>query len=276
MRRLGLIGAGAMAETLLDALAEALPAPLDHLAILVTAKGRIRAETLLARLDPRVAQTTSAHETRASFLARAPDLVAECAGHAAVEEHAGAILQAGCPLILVSMGALADDDLRAGLERAARQGDTRLILPAGSIGGLDLLGAARLSGLASVRYTGRKPPSAWRGTRAELLLDLAALDGPATFFRGTAREAARLYPQNANVAAAVALAGMDFDATEVALVADPTIGENVHELHVSSACASFTLRIEGRPSPANPKTSRTAGFSLAHAILNHAAPTRIG
>jgi aspartate dehydrogenase len=135
-------------------------------------------------------------------------------------------------------------------------------------GGLDALGAARLSGLESVVYTGSKPPRAWKGTKAESLLALDTIDAPAAFYEGTAREAAQLYPQNANVAAAVALAGAGFEATRVRLVADPGLTLNVHEIAVRATCANFTIRLEGRPSPANPKTSLTAGYSLARSVLN--------
>jgi aspartate dehydrogenase len=146
------------------------------------------------------------------------------------------------------------------------------VLPAGAVGGIDALGAAKLSGLEEVTYTGRKPPLAWKGTAAEALLDLGALTEPATFFEGTAREAAMQYPQNANVAATVALAGAGFDATRVRLVADPTIARNLHEVSVRSAAAEFSIRLEGRPSPSNPKTSLTAGYSMAREVLNRARP----
>jgi aspartate dehydrogenase len=262
MRRLGLIGAGGMAETVLTALAANLPAPLDHLSLL-TRGGRLSV--------PGVARETSVHTDLAAFLADDPHLVAECAGHAAVRAHGPAVLASGRDMIVISIGALADDTLRADLVGAAHRGGSRLILPPGAVGGIDALAAARLSGLHDVVYTGRKPPKAWRGTPAERLLDLDALTEPTTFFEGSAREAARTYPQNANVAATVALAGLGFDATRVRLIADPGITRNVHEVSVRAACADFTIRLDGHPSPANPKTSLTAGYSVARAVLNRVA-----
>jgi aspartate dehydrogenase len=202
------------------------------------------------------------------LLADAPDAVAECAGHAAVRQYGEAVLAASRDLVVISIGALADDTLRATLLSSAQQHGARLVLPSGAVGGLDALGAARLSGLQTVTYTGRKPPKAWRGTPAERLLDLDALSAPAIFFEGTARQAATDYPQNANVAAAVALAGLGFDATKVRLIADPKAARNVHEISVRAGCGDFDLQLEGRPSPLNPKTSLMAGFSVAREILN--------
>ncbi|AHM04653.1 hypothetical protein roselon_02318 [Roseibacterium elongatum DSM 19469] len=43
------------------------------------------------------------------LLSDAPDLVAECAGHGAVSGPVPQVLQAGVPVIVVSVGALADD-----------------------------------------------------------------------------------------------------------------------------------------------------------------------
>ena len=270
MDRLGLIGAGGMTATLLGALAEGLPAPLKLLTVLVRDAGRARVPH-----DPRVAERVEIRTDRDAFLADRPQVVAECAGHAAVREHGAAVLEAGCDLVLISSGALADDALRDALLAAARRGGARIGLPAGAVGAIDSLGAARLSGLESVTYVSRKPPGAWRGSPAERALDLGALTEPATFYEGTAREAARDYPANANVAATVALAGLGFDRTRVQLVADPGIARNVHEVAVRSAALDFTIRLEGRPSPENPKTSLTAGYSMARALLNRAARLEI-
>lgn len=271
MRRLGLIGAGGMAETVLSALANELPARLDHLSILISQKRSASVDNLANQFGLRVAIVSDVRTDLAAFLADAPDVVVECAGHAAVRQHGATILGSGRDLILASIGALADEDLRADLERAAARGGARLILAPGAVGGIDALVAARLSGLESVLYTSRKPPRAWLGTPAERLVNLAALTAPAAFFEGTAREAAQTYPQNANVAATLALAGVGFDRTRVRLIADPTTDRNSHEVAVRGACANFTINMEGRPSPTNPKTSLTAGFSLARQVLNRVA-----
>jgi aspartate dehydrogenase len=268
LRRLGMIGAGGMAETVLTALAEGLGAPLDHFGLLVRSGVEQRALAQLDRIGPKLARATSVHTDLVALLADAPDAVAECAGHAAVRQYGEAVLGGGCDFVVISIGALADDTLRAALLSAAQRHGVRLVLPSGAVGGLDALGAARLSGLRTVTYTGRKPPAAWRGTPAERLLDLDALSAPAIFFEGTARQAATDYPQNANVAAAVAIAGLGFDATKVRLIADPAAARNVHEISVRASCGDFDLQLEGRPSPLNPKTSLMAGFSVAREILN--------
>jgi aspartate dehydrogenase len=87
-------------------------------------------------------------------------------------------------------------------------------------------------------------------------------------YRGTAGEAALLYPQNANVAAAVALAGLGFDATEVELVADPAAPGNVHEIEAEGAAGRFAIQLQGKPSKTNPKTSALAALSVARALMN--------
>jgi aspartate dehydrogenase len=87
-------------------------------------------------------------------------------------------------------------------------------------------------------------------------------------YRGTAGEAALLYPQNANVAAAVALAGLGFEKTEVELVADPEAPGNVHEIEAEGAAGRFAIQLQGKPSRSNPKTSALAALSVARALIN--------
>lgn len=268
LRRLAIIGAGGIADVALSTLAERLDAPLDHVSILIPKEFAAQAQGLLDRLGDKLAVSRIVRTDVAVLLADMPDVVAECASHVAVRDFGPVILRAGCDLVVISIGALSDDNLRSELQRAAKAGGARLVLPPGAIGGIDALAAARLSGLEKVIYTGRKPPKAWRGTPAEKLLALDALREPAIFFKGSAREAARDYPFNANVAATLALAGIGFETTQVQLVADPSIVRNVHEFSVSSGCGDFTMQLEGRPSATNPKTSLMAGYSVGRELLN--------
>jgi len=272
MKRLGVIGCGGIADVVLTTLAKELSAPLDQLSLLVPAQFAAQAQALIDRVGGKLAQKRSVHTDVAGLLADKPDVVAECASHVAVRDYGEAILKSGCDLVVISIGSLSDEGLYGRLVAAAKSGGARLVLPAGAIGGIDALVAARLSGLERVVYTGRKPPKAWKGTPAETLLALDTLKEPAVFFEGSARKAAADYPFNANVAATLAVAGIGLDNTQVRLVADPGIARNVHEFTVSSACGDFTMKLEGRPSPANPKTSLLAGYSVARELINRASP----
>lgn len=197
---------------------------------------------------------------------RHPQLVVECAGHAAVNTLVPHFIQLGIDTIVASVGAFADDALFQHTVSMARQGNAQLILPAGAIGGIDLLASLSAVGPVRVQYIGSKPPSAWLGTPAENALDLEKLSSASTFFSGTAREAARLYPKNANVAATLALAGAGFDKTMVELVADPEVSANSHAYRVRSAETDFSIEIQNNPSTGNAKTSNSTVYSLLRAI----------
>jgi aspartate dehydrogenase len=268
--RLGLIGHGAIAETVLDGLAAGDGGRLARLVCLARPEAQARAEAFLAR-HPDAAGECSVVTTLDAFLAADLALAVECAGQDALRTHGERVLSAGIDLVAASVGALADDDLHRRLVRAAERSGARLLLPPGAIGGLDILGAARLAGIEEIVYVSRKPPTAWRETDAERLVDLAGLTAAATFYDGTARAAARDYPKNANVAASVAIAGLGFDRTRVQLIADPAVSRNVHEITLRSACADMRIRIEGRASPRNPKTSLTTGYSIARLVLDQMA-----
>ncbi len=233
--------------------------------------GYVRAhlETPHATLVRRASLAGSGDGLRVASVADLPgdtELMVDCAGHAALAEHGPAILERGIALVTVSLGALADQALHDRLAEAARRGGTQLHLASGAIGALDCLQAARVGGLDAVTYTGRKPPRGWKGSPAEDRLDLDALTEPATHFEGDARQAATLYPKNANVAAAVALAGAGFEATRVRLIADPGVDANIHEVQARGAFGSFSFRIEGVALPDNPRSSALAAMSVVAAI----------
>jgi aspartate dehydrogenase len=71
-----------------------------------------------------------------------------------------------------------------------------------------------------------------------------------------------LYPKNANVAAAIALAGIGFEKTRVKLIADPTITKNSHEIRAEGDFGNMLFSIQGNTLPGNPHTSALAAMSV--------------
>jgi aspartate dehydrogenase len=259
----GLIGYGGVAFDMLAALRSADAAEPRLLGVLVR-PGRAGA----AR--QRLGDVTCVQSSDA-LLALQPEIVVEAAGHGALASHGAAVLARGIDLVVASVGALADEELFECLRAAATAGGARMLLPAGAIGGVDALAAMRLAGLSAVRYRSIKPPVAWRGTPAERLVDLDRLPARTPFYEGTARAAALDYPQNANVAATIALAGLGFERTRVELVADPAAPGNLHEIEAEGATGRIAIRLQGKPSASNPKTSALTAPSLARAIVNRTA-----
>lgn len=273
--RLGLIGFGNIARTLLAQMADHAFAPVTQVSVLCRPAAAEAARETIASEHADLAARVDVVSDLDGLLAAQPDFVIECAGHEAVAGHVPVLLRAGIDVVVVSVGALSDPSLDAALRKAARAGGSRIVLPAGAVGGVDILSALSAAGGLQVSYRGVKPPKAWAGTPAAQALDLDTLGEAAIFFRGDARQAAREYPKNANVAATLALAGAGFEATEVELVADPAAPGNVHEYSVTSPLASYAIRIENRPSAGNAKTSVATVFSVLREIRNRVGPVAI-
>ncbi|WP_397453765.1 aspartate dehydrogenase [Pseudomonas sp. NA-150] len=256
LSRVGIIGLGAIGTQVLKAL-QTTHLPLAAYAVL----NHAMASSACASLRP--FQSCNNVE---ELIAWRPDLVIECAGHSAVISTVPVLLAAGIDVIVASIGALADQPLHSHLHNAAQEGNARLILVSGAIGGLDALRSARLAGLDEVLYVGRKPPRAWAGSPAEQAFDLARINLPTTIFRGTAAQASIQFPKNANVTAAVALSGVGFDKTQVELVADPDTERNVHEVQARGPFGELSIHLANNPLPANPRTSWLAALSIEEAV----------
>ena len=99
-------------------------------------------------------------------------------------------------------------------------------------------------------------------------MSLDTLTGPTVLFDGTARDAAQLYPKNANLAAAVALAGLGFAATSVRLIADPDAQTNSGLIETIGSSGEMRIYVMGAPNEQNPKTSQIVGMSVLASLKN--------
>jgi aspartate dehydrogenase len=210
-----------------------------------------------------------------SRLADDAEIVVECAPAGLLRELAEPALARGRLVMVLSCGALLDNfDL---VELARRHGG-RILVPSGALLGLDAVAAAAEGAISSVHMITRKPPRGLLGAPylVENAIDIGGLTRPECVFTGTAREAARGFPANVNVAAALALAGIGPDRTTIEIWADPTVTRNTHHIEVEAEAARLSMQIENVPTEENPRTGRITAFSVVAALKKVSAPLAIG
>jgi aspartate dehydrogenase len=266
MQRVAIAGFGAIGKVV----AEALDRGIDGLKLAaVSARDVARAERAMAGFAHPVPVVPLAR------LADAADIVVECAPAAVLREIAEPALGAGRTLIVLSCGALLDNpDL---VDLARREGG-RILVPTGALLGLDAVQAAAQGEISRVHMITRKPPNGLDGA-PYLVANHISVDGlnePKRVFAGSAREAAKGFPANVNVAAALALAGIGPDRTTIEIWADPGVDRNIHRIEVEADAARLDLQIENVPSLENPKTGRLTPLSVIALLRKLSSPLAIG
>ncbi|MDE2906076.1 MAG: aspartate dehydrogenase [Acidobacteriota bacterium] len=211
----------------------------------------------------------------ADGLAERADIVVECAPAALFREIAEPVVRAGKTLVAISAGALLD---HADLVETARATGAQIVVPSGAVMGLDAVRGAAESGIASVTMITRKPPGGLAGAPhlVEHGIDVNGLDAPLKVFEGSARDGARGFPANVNVAAALGLAGIGPERTRLEIWADPGVTRNTHEIRLEAETVRFRLRIENVPSRENPRTGRSVAPSVVATLRRFVAPLVVG
>ena len=266
MLSVGIIGLG----TIGNVVAKALDDGIGGMRLAAIASGRRdKAIASIAKLSEQVDLLTI------DEVAERCDIIVDCAPKAVFRELAMATLSRGRILVTVSgAGILANEDI----EDVARQNGGRLILATGALLGLDAVRAATEGTIHSVRMITRKPPNALRD--APHIIDnnisLDRLNGAIQVFEGSAREGAKAFPANVNVAAALGLAGIGADATQLEVWADPHLDRNTHSIEVDADSAKFTLQIENVQSESNPGTGKITALSVIACLRGMTAPMKVG
>lgn len=242
--RIGLIGCGTIGIFLLENLKEEyqITAVFDS-----REKSTLKMKALSDKYHFKVYQEIE------SFLNSEIDLVIESANIKVVKAYATKIIQKK-DLLMISVGALADQWLYEKLKTQAKLNSTKIYLPAGAIGGLELIRAANtIGGLDSVSLITRKPAAA---------LSDESFIGEKMLFEGSARDAIEKFPENTNVAITLSLAGVGVDQTRVKVIADSTVTKNQHIIQAQGEFGKASFCIENNPSPTNSKTSYLTALSI--------------
>jgi|WetSurMetagenome_2_1015567.scaffolds.fasta_scaffold427907_1 aspartate dehydrogenase len=192
------------------------------------------------------------------------DLVIEAASQQAVGKIIPPILKRGKDVIIMSVGALIDLDLKNRLESIAFENKSRIYTPSGAIVGLDGIKAASIGNITEVNLITRKPPES---------LGIST-DKETVLYEGKAREAVRKFPMNMNVAATLSIAcNME---TNVKIIADPEVQHNCHEVHVVGDFGELRTTTQNRSCNTNPKTSVLAAYSAIKLLKSLNENSRIG
>ena len=208
-------------------------------------------------------------------LAKVSNIVVECVPKAVFRDIAEPTLKAGRLLVTVSgAGLLANPDII----ELANINKTQIVLATGALLGLDAVRAAAEGRVKQIRMVTRKPPNALKGAPHLIENDISVenLDKPIKVFDGNAREGAKGFPANVNVAAALGLAGVGPDETKLEIWADPELTRNTHSIRVDSDSALIEMSIENVQSQENPGTGKITALSVIACLRGMVSPLRVG
>jgi aspartate dehydrogenase len=206
-----------------------------------------RAENLASKIDGIIVQNVD-------DMINNVDLVIEAASQEAVIKIVPQILEKGKDVIIMSIGALIDSELRNHLKNIAEKNKSRIYAPSGAIVGLDGIKAASIGEISEVSLVTRKSPESLG----------ISVDNETILYEGKAKDAVRKFPANINVAAALSIAyGKEVD---VKIIADPSVSRNCHEVCVAGDFGEFRTITENETCVTNPKTSVLAAYSAVKLI----------
>jgi len=211
----------------------------------------------------------------AEALAETCDVVVECLPPALFRGVALSVIERGKLFMPLSVGQLLDNwDLVA----LAKEKGARILVPTGGLIGLDAVRAAAEGTIRSVTMVTRKPPGGLDGAPylVERGISLKGLNAARKVFDGSARDGARGFPQNVNVAAALSLAGIGPDRTRLEIWADPALDRNTHRIEVDADTARFAMTIENVPSVENPRTGRIVALSTVATLRGLVSELKVG
>lgn len=214
-------------------------------------------------------------KTSLTELIKSCDLMVEAVNATETKDLISQALRAKKHVLAMSVGKILNEP---GLFKLAAKNRCSVLIPSGAVAGLDAIKAASLVALKHITLTTRKPPSGFANLDyvKKQGIDLANLTGETVLFEGSVDEAIKLFPQNINVAATVALASQAKAKITVRIITSPNYTKNMHEIECAGDFGRMISRTENVVCPDNPKTSYLAVLSGIQTLKDFCRGTRIG
>ena len=255
-KKLAILGNGFLAGIIVDAWLQGLLEEYELTGIL----GRTEEKTrkLAKRGGCRACATIE------ELLEDHPDYVAEVASVQAVRDYAVKILSHGASLVVLSIGAFADQAFYEEVRDCAGSHNQKVHIASGAVGGFDVLRTVSLMGQVQSSIRTKKGPKSLTGTplfEEQLLRD----EEESRVFVGNAREAISLFPTKVNVAVATALATAGPENTGVSIYSVPGMVGDDHKITAEIPGVKAVVDIYS-------STSAIAGWSVVAVLRNLVSP----
>lgn len=265
-KRLAVVGCGKLGNIIVDACNQGLLPDYELVGVLGRDKGH--AEAMAEKGG------CKACETLEELLSLKPDYVTEMASVQMVKDMAEAVLSHGANLVVLSIGAFADEEFYSHIRQVANNHGTKVHIASGAIGGFDVLrtvtlmgevekAAGKGAGVATVMET-HKGPKSLQNTPVfdEKLLE----DGEETeVFVGNTKKAIALLPTKVNVSVAASIATAGTEQTEYHIYSVPGMEGDDHKITAEIDGIKAVVDIYSR-------TSHIAGWSVVALLQNLASP----
>ncbi len=261
MKRLGIVGCGFLGNIIADAWKKGLLP--DYELVGVTSRTWESAQKTAEKTGAKACQNVD------ELLALKPDYVAEAASVKTVKEIGEKVLKSGSDLIVLSIGALADDAFYQAIIKTAKETGHKIHIASGAIGGFDVLQTMQVMSLAGhgemkagIQNT-TCPEALERNPVFREKMEEHGREGD--LFEGSAKEAIDLLPSRVNVAVATSLATAGPRKTGSKITSQIGVVGDIQHIIAEITGVKADLNIYS-------STSAIAGWSVVALLRNLSSP----
>lgn len=255
-KRLAIAGCGKLGNIVIDAWCSGfLP---EYEVVGVLGRSRERAQSMAEKAGCPVCVSIE------ELLSMKPDYVAEMASVQLVKDIGEKVLKSGADLVVLSIGAFADEEFYDRMKNTARVNHTKVHIASGAIGGFDVLRTLALMGQVETEMVTHKGPQSLKNTpvfRESLMEDTEE----SQVFSGNTKEAIQLLPTKVNVSVAASLATAGTEKTRFHIISVPGMEGDDHKITAKTDGVKAVIDIYS-------KTSDIAGWSVVALLQNLVSP----